>query len=92
METVSAAGGNIEVMLLQQVGSDPFTPTLERAAQIGEVARRTARFISEARATRHIKVFAVGVDGLFDPLARGAIEDPKLAIGAYWLKDNIDRL
>jgi ADP-ribose diphosphatase len=39
-----------------------------------------------------IKVFAVGVDGLFDRLARGVIEDPKLAIGAYWLKDNIDRL
>jgi len=39
-----------------------------------------------------IKVFAVGVDDLFDRLARGAIEDPKLAIGAYWLKDNIDRL
>jgi ADP-ribose pyrophosphatase len=39
-----------------------------------------------------IKVFAVGVDDLFDRLTRGAIEDPKLAIGAYWLKDNIDRL
>ena len=57
METVSAAGGNIEVMLLQQVGSDPFTPTLERAAQIGEVARRIARFISEARATLDIAIY-----------------------------------
>src|SRR5260370_42038260 len=57
MEAVSAAGGNIEVMLLQQVGSDPFTPTLERAAQIGEVARRIARFINEARATLDIAIY-----------------------------------
>jgi ADP-ribose pyrophosphatase len=39
-----------------------------------------------------IKVFHLGVDDLFRELARGAIEDPKLAIAAYWLKDNIDRL
>src|SRR5215472_1430427 len=57
METVSAAGGNIEMMLLQQVGSDPFTPTLERAAQISEVASRIARFISEARATLDIAIY-----------------------------------
>jgi phosphatidylserine/phosphatidylglycerophosphate/cardiolipin synthase-like enzyme len=57
METLSAAGGNIEVMLLQQVGSDPFTPTLERTAQIREVASRIARFISEARATLDIAIY-----------------------------------
>jgi ADP-ribose pyrophosphatase len=39
-----------------------------------------------------IKVFQLGVAALFDRLARGAIDDPKLAIAAYWLKDNIDRL
>jgi len=39
-----------------------------------------------------IKVFQRGVDDLFRELAQGAIEDPKLAIAAYWLKDNIDRL
>jgi len=39
-----------------------------------------------------IKVFQVGVDELFGELAQGAIEDPKLAIAAYWLKDNISRL
>jgi nudix-type nucleoside diphosphatase (YffH/AdpP family) len=39
-----------------------------------------------------IKVFQLGADDLFDQLAQGAIEDPKLAIAAYWLKDNIDRL
>src|SRR5215471_406213 len=57
METVSAVGGKIEVMLLQQVGSDPFTPTLERAAQISEVASRIARFISEARATLDLAIY-----------------------------------
>ena len=39
-----------------------------------------------------IKVFQLGVVVLFDRLAQGAIDDPKLAIAAYWLKDNIDRL
>ena len=57
METVSAAGGNIELVLLQQVGSDPFTPMLERAAQISAVASRIARFISDARATLDIAIY-----------------------------------
>jgi hypothetical protein len=39
-----------------------------------------------------IKVFQIGIDDLFGRLAAGVIEDPKLAIAAYWLKDNIDRL
>jgi ADP-ribose pyrophosphatase len=39
-----------------------------------------------------IKVFQLGVGDLFRELAQGAIEDPKLAIAAYWLKENIDRL
>jgi ADP-ribose pyrophosphatase len=39
-----------------------------------------------------IKVLQLKVDDLFDQLTRGAIDDPKLAIAAYWLKDNIDRL
>ena len=39
-----------------------------------------------------IKVFQLGADDLFRKLAQGEIEDPKLAIAAYWLKDNIDRL
>jgi hypothetical protein len=57
METVSAAGGKLELMFLQQVGNDPFTPTLERAAQTSEVASRIARFISEARATLDIAIY-----------------------------------
>jgi hypothetical protein len=57
IESVSAAGGNIEIMFLQQVGNDPFTSTPERTAQIGEVAARIARFIGEARATLDIAIY-----------------------------------
>jgi ADP-ribose pyrophosphatase len=39
-----------------------------------------------------IDVFKLGIDDLFARLAQGAIDDPKLAIAGYWLKDNIDRL
>jgi ADP-ribose pyrophosphatase len=39
-----------------------------------------------------IRVFQLGVDDLFSELAQGAIQDPKLAIAAYWLKDNINPL
>jgi nudix-type nucleoside diphosphatase (YffH/AdpP family) len=39
-----------------------------------------------------IRVFQLGADALFDRLAQGVIDDPKLAIAAYWLKDNIARL
>src|SRR5690349_21811792 len=57
IETVSAAGGNIDVSFLQQVGSDPFTPTFERSAQIKEVATKIASFIGEARATLDIAIY-----------------------------------
>ena len=39
-----------------------------------------------------IKAFQIAVEDLFDQLAAGTIEDPKLAIAGYWLKYNIDRL
>jgi len=39
-----------------------------------------------------IKVLQIGVDDLLDRLAKGLIEDAKLAIAACWLKDNIGRL
>jgi nudix-type nucleoside diphosphatase (YffH/AdpP family) len=39
-----------------------------------------------------IRVFQIDLDDLFDRLAKGLIEDCKLAIAAYWLKDNIGRL
>jgi nudix-type nucleoside diphosphatase (YffH/AdpP family) len=39
-----------------------------------------------------IKVRYVAIDDLFDRLARGTIEDSKLAIAGFWLKDDIGRL
>ena len=57
METVSEAGGNIEIMFLRQRGDDPFISTPERTAQIREVATRIARFISEARSTLDIAIY-----------------------------------
>ena len=57
METVSAGSGSIEVMFLRQRGDDPFVSTPERRAQIGEVASRIARFISEARSTLDIAIY-----------------------------------
>src|ERR1700733_680825 len=39
----------------------------------------------------NIKVFEVSVNDLFDQLTKGEIDDPKLAIAAYWLKDNMPR-
>jgi len=63
METVSAAGGNIEIMFLRQRGDDPFISTPERMAQIGEVASRIARFISEARSTLDIAIYDFRLHG-----------------------------
>lgn len=37
----------------------------------------------------NIKVLHVGVNDLFERLEKGQIDDPKLAIAAYWLKDNL---
>jgi len=36
-----------------------------------------------------IKIVEMAIDELFDRLARGSIEDPKLLIGAYWLRDQL---
>ena len=36
-----------------------------------------------------IKVVQLAIDELFDRLAQGSIEDPKLLIGAYWLQDRL---
>src|SRR5579863_5825405 len=57
METISVAGGDIELMFLRQRGDDPFVSTAERTAQISEVATRIARFISEARNTLDIAIY-----------------------------------
>src|SRR5580658_5380677 len=57
MDTISVAGGDIELMFLRQRGDDPFVSTTERTAQISEVASRIARFISEARYTLDIAIY-----------------------------------
>jgi phosphatidylserine/phosphatidylglycerophosphate/cardiolipin synthase-like enzyme len=57
LETNSLAGGDIEVVFLQQTGRDPFTATPERTAQVSEVAARIARFIGEARTTLDIAIY-----------------------------------
>jgi ADP-ribose pyrophosphatase len=36
-----------------------------------------------------ITVVQMPIEGPLNQLAKGAIEDPKLAIGAYWLKDHL---
>jgi nudix-type nucleoside diphosphatase (YffH/AdpP family) len=38
-----------------------------------------------------VKVKQISVNDLFDLLTKGQIDDPKLAIAAYWLKDNMAR-
>jgi len=57
LESTVFAGGDIEVMFLQQSGRDPYTATPERTAQVGEVASRIARFIGEARTTLDIAIY-----------------------------------
>ena len=40
----------------------------------------------------NIRVLEVSVNDLFEQLKKGGIDDPKLAIAAYWLKDNMSRI
>jgi|GEM_PF-210090 len=39
-----------------------------------------------------VKVVQISVNELFDRLAKGQIDDPKLAIAAYWLQGNMARV
>ena len=39
-----------------------------------------------------VSVMQVGIDDLFDRLEQGLIDDPKLAIAAYWLQSHCDSL
>lgn len=57
LDRTSIAGGDIEVLFLQQSGRDPYTATPERTAQMGEVASRIANFIGEARTTLDIAIY-----------------------------------
>jgi phosphatidylserine/phosphatidylglycerophosphate/cardiolipin synthase-like enzyme len=56
-QTASFAEGAIEATFLQQQGSDPFTATSERTAQIKDVATRIAKFIAQAQSTIDIAIY-----------------------------------
>ena len=43
-------------------------------------------------ADEDVRVVQISVNDLFDRLAKGQIEDPKLAIAAYWLQGNMGRV
>jgi phosphatidylserine/phosphatidylglycerophosphate/cardiolipin synthase-like enzyme len=75
MAKVSAAGGNIDAMFLQQMGNDPFRTTPERASQIVEVATRIADFISQARATLDIAIYDFRLDGQAAAIVTDALRD-----------------
>jgi phosphatidylserine/phosphatidylglycerophosphate/cardiolipin synthase-like enzyme len=63
MTTASAAGGDIAMMFLQQVGDDPFMATPERATQIAAVAKLAADFIAGARKSLDIAIYDFRLDG-----------------------------
>ncbi len=63
MAAASAAGGDIEVTFLQQIGDDPFTATPERATQIAAVAKLAADFIAGARKSLDIAIYDFRLDG-----------------------------
>jgi nudix-type nucleoside diphosphatase (YffH/AdpP family) len=57
-------------------------------AQVREALREEKSDIRGAE-DEDIKVLHVGVNDLFAKLENGEIDDPKLAISLYWLKDNL---
>jgi phosphatidylserine/phosphatidylglycerophosphate/cardiolipin synthase-like enzyme len=62
MATVSAAGNDIAVAFLQQIGDDAFAATPERTAQIDGVAKLIADFIAGARKSLDIAIYDFRLD------------------------------
>ncbi len=58
-------------------------------AQVNEAAKPSR---GGGLADEDVRVLQISVNELFDRLAKGQIDDPKLAIAAYWLKDNMARI
>ena len=58
-------------------------------AQVSELARPTE---GGGLADEDVRVLQISVNDLFDRLAKGQIDDPKLAIAAYWLQNNMARI
>jgi phosphatidylserine/phosphatidylglycerophosphate/cardiolipin synthase-like enzyme len=75
MTAVTAAGGDIEAMFLQQMGDDPFTATAERTSQIEDVARRIAKFIGEARSTLDIAIYDFRLAGQAAAIVTDALHE-----------------
>ncbi len=62
MATASAAGGDIEMTFLQQIGDDPFSATPDRATQIAAVAKLAADFVAGARESLDIAIYDFRLD------------------------------
>lgn len=58
-------------------------------AQVSKSARPTE---GGGLADEDVRVLQISVNDLFDRLAKGQIDDPKLAIAAYWLQNNMARI
>jgi phosphatidylserine/phosphatidylglycerophosphate/cardiolipin synthase-like enzyme len=75
MTTMSAASGDIEVMVLEQIGDDPFVAVPERGAQIVEVAKRIAAFIAATRASLDIAIYDFRLEGEAAAIVEGALRE-----------------
>lgn len=58
-------------------------------AQVSEAAKPNK---GGGLADEDVKVVQISVNDLFDRLGKGLIDDPKLAIAAYWLQNNMARV
>ena len=75
MATVSAAGDDIAVAFLQQIGDDAFTAPPERAAQIAGVAELVADFIAGARKSLDIAIYDFRLDAAAATIVSAALRE-----------------
>ena len=75
MATVSAAGDDIAVAFLQQIGDDAFTATPERTAQIAGVAKLIADFIAGARKSLDIAIYDFRLDAAAAAIVSAALHE-----------------
>jgi nudix-type nucleoside diphosphatase (YffH/AdpP family) len=76
---LSSPGGTSERIFLY------FATVTDAKRSPPEDPKKDARGVDD----EDIKVLQVSINDLFDRLEKGQIDDPKLAIAAYWLKDNM---
>ncbi|MBV9218178.1 MAG: hypothetical protein JOY94_02085, partial [Methylobacteriaceae bacterium] len=75
LRTLAFAGGDIEAMLLQQIGPDPFATSPDREAQITAVAQKIADFIRDARATLDVAIYDFRLHDTAAAIVRDALRD-----------------